>query len=484
MRLLIDISGMLHSTARTVHLTDVKGDKVGAVYGSLRMLTSIAKKLEPEEMIICCDRGHAARTRLYPEYKQNRKHSKEYIEDIRRQSDILVNEILPNLPVVIISHQGVEADDIIDILSRFNHMEEVGIVTGDKDLWQLAKEPDEDSDDQGGVCKIFNLKGEEQTLLFAPEQYVWYKAIVGDASDNIRGIEGIGDVGATKLIQKYETLKAIIAEFESGRIKPGKMRKREAIKILRRNVRLIKLNGKLLGEDIKRSILDQYKSKRLHRVINEFGLQTKCLEYGFISILKDFSRFTMWFRKMERKQKKRLVNADTAIETSSSKNSQSQAGKRGVRKLRRVEKKRCFRKIRRVKNFKGPDHPEWPDPAYNCNKKASATSDTSSRDTTARGTLSSVVRQAIDARTRRIDKALSEDESVLQSESLRRDTALSFLQALQTNWEWVRLQPSKVLNTLKKVIAKFDGNSEYIPSRKVLNWLEDQYNKCAFQTPD
>lgn len=290
MRLLIDVSGLVYRAAyKHGHLTDAKGVKTGIVYGVLRSLEKIAREAQAEELVVCWDGGPQKRKAIYPDYKSNRKRDPEFEEDKRRQQSILVR-LFAKLPVVQVWEPEVEADDAIAVLCKFLHLERVGIVTGDKDLYQLASPPKH---------TIVSLRGEHVRLDLKPSQYLTYSVLVGKGSNTLPGIPRVGDKTARALIAQHGSLKRIVEAAHISGDKIGSLIYSDAKKIIRRNLQLMRL-GILLDEGEKRSILDQYKRGRLNRRIDEKGLRQDLLALGFASYLQRFSAFLIPFRGMER----------------------------------------------------------------------------------------------------------------------------------------------------------------------------------------
>lgn len=142
--------------------------------------------------------GNSFRKKLFPQYKENRKSyfDKNKKDDFRRQKDIILDIIRNCLPVYSIKYHGCEADDIISFISKIcsDHINIV-IWSNDMDFIQLQQ-------------KFRNVKvwsPYRKAFLFTPNyDIVSYKSIVGDKSDNIPGINGIGHKKALKILQSYD----------------------------------------------------------------------------------------------------------------------------------------------------------------------------------------------------------------------------------------------------------------------------------------
>jgi DNA polymerase-1 len=206
---LVDISSLFFRAFYAIRpLTSPKGLPTNAVYGVLSMLTKLLKEENPDYIAICYDRKEPSfRKALYEEYKANRT---EMPEELAPQIPVIKQLIdllgLPSLEV-----PGFEADDIIGTLAlaaRKNDIE-VFIVSGDKDFSQLIVDHmylyDTMKNETLGPKQILEKWG------VAPEKFLDYLALVGDTSDNIPGVKGIGPKGAQNLLAEFHTLDGIYA---------------------------------------------------------------------------------------------------------------------------------------------------------------------------------------------------------------------------------------------------------------------------------
>jgi DNA polymerase I len=212
--ILIDGNGLLH---RAFHaypmLSTSKGEVVNAVFGFATMLLQVLDKFKPKYIAVTFDKGSPTfRHQEFTQYKATRKPMDNGLSSqIQRVHDVVKAF---NIPVFAID--GYEADDLLGTITEkakgMNGVDEVIIVTGDRDLLQLidnkvrAFMPGK-SFSEGYIVdeKIFS----EKYGFKDPKQLIDFKALRGDASDNIPGVAGIGDVGATKLINSYGSLENI-----------------------------------------------------------------------------------------------------------------------------------------------------------------------------------------------------------------------------------------------------------------------------------
>ena len=199
--------------SRPMHSPD--GQNISAVFGFVKFLNELIDREKPHHLGVAFDpRGGNFRHQLYPLYKANRE---ETPEDIRRAVP-LIKEILEAMKIPILEVAGYEADDVIGTLSHKASQRgeyETYMVTPDKDYGQLirpnvfmykpAKEGVEivGCDDLCGVYGIAN-----------PRQIIDILAIWGDASDNIPGVPGIGEKGASKLVAQWGTVENILQNLD------------------------------------------------------------------------------------------------------------------------------------------------------------------------------------------------------------------------------------------------------------------------------
>ena len=198
-------------------LSNSRGEPTGAVLGVLNMLLKFLKDYQPKRIAVVFDApGRTFRDELFAEYKAQRPGMP---ADLRAQIGPLLSIIeAQGLPLLRVP--GVEADDVIGTLAcRAAHAgQQVLISTGDKDMAQLVNESitlintmNNSALDRAGVKAKFDV---------FPEQIIDYLALIGDASDNIPGIDKVGPKTAAKLLQQYGSLDGIIAQL--GEI-PGKV---------------------------------------------------------------------------------------------------------------------------------------------------------------------------------------------------------------------------------------------------------------------
>ena len=203
-------------------LSTSKGELTNAVFGFTSMLLNVLRDEKPDYIAVTFDVGKTFRHEEYEEYKAHRA---EMPDELRTQM-ARIQEIVHALGIPIIEVEGYEADDVLGTLAQKAEQEgvEILIVTGDTDTFQLI-------DDHTRVLTsrrafsdtiVYDRQGIEERYGLQPHQLIDYKALVGDKSDNIPGVRGIGKKTATKLLQRYGSVEEIYAhldEVESSRFR-------------------------------------------------------------------------------------------------------------------------------------------------------------------------------------------------------------------------------------------------------------------------
>ena len=218
--LIVDGNSILNRAFYGVHnLTTKDGTPTNALYGMMNILKKHLDNLKPEYAVIAFDlKSKTFRHKACDFYKANRKPMP---EDLAIQLPI-AKTLVKLLGFNLIELEGYEADDIIGTVSRIPD-EDVHsyVLTGDRDSLQLIN--DETS--------VILVKTKEDVVYdpekfieeygVTPTQYIDVKAIMGDSSDNIPGVAGIGEKGAFKLISEYGSLEKLYEEYESSSLSQG-----------------------------------------------------------------------------------------------------------------------------------------------------------------------------------------------------------------------------------------------------------------------
>jgi DNA polymerase-1 len=190
------------------------GEPTAGTYGFTSVLLRLLESESPEYLAVSFDTGRTFRDDLYPEYKATRE---KMPDDLRLQID-RIREVVNTFGIPILEAEGYEADDVLGTVARLasNEGVEVIILTGDRDLLQLV--------DDNVIIRLAGQKlseamdyGPKQVRArynLEPSQLVDHKAMVGDSSDNIPGVRGIGEKTSVKLLHEYEDLDGIYAHLE------------------------------------------------------------------------------------------------------------------------------------------------------------------------------------------------------------------------------------------------------------------------------
>ena len=193
------------------------------IFGFLNMLSKILKDYEPTHIAVAFDRKAPTFRHLeYDEYKAGRK---KMPPELAMEFPVL-KDILAAMNIHMLEIDGFEADDILGTVSK--KAEEEGIkpyiITGDKDAFQLASDKTTVIFTKRGTSEFdaYDEKAVYEKYGFSPQQFIDFKGLMGDQSDNIPGIPGVGEKTATKLILEYGSVENLIASTDS--MKKSKLR--------------------------------------------------------------------------------------------------------------------------------------------------------------------------------------------------------------------------------------------------------------------
>ncbi len=191
------------------------GEVTSAVFGFTRTLMDILEKDKPYYLAVAFDEGLSGRDELYTEYKGTReKMPDELASQIPR-----LRQMVETFNIPILSLPGYEADDLMGTVARLSEEQnvDVRIITGDRDLLQLLTDHTTVRmiiPQRGTPDELYDVAKFREKYELEPHQLIDLKALMGDSSDNIPGVRGIGQKGATKLLQEYGTLENIYAHVD------------------------------------------------------------------------------------------------------------------------------------------------------------------------------------------------------------------------------------------------------------------------------
>ena len=294
--ILVDGYGLIFRAFYTIREMSFQGQPTNALFGFVAMILKVMER-EPDALLVALDwHGETQRKKDYPEYKANRD---EAPEDLKSQIAQLRN-LIESMGISWIEVAEQEADDVIGTLaiSAVNDGYEVVIVTGDHDLCQLV------SDD---IKVLFTIRGTSEFKEYnheaiferfgvSPEHIIDYKALVGDSSDNIPGVKGVGDKTAKKLLAEYKDIDDIYSHIDD--IKLETLRKKldnsRTEAFLSRKLATIhtELDIKLPGESSQ-----YFNPESALKIFNELGFKAFIKRLG-----------------LEDKEKEAVVKPDTKVD--------------------------------------------------------------------------------------------------------------------------------------------------------------------------
>jgi DNA polymerase-1 len=273
-------------------MSNASGQVTNAVYGFTTMLLTLVKDHKPDGLVVVFDRPEPTfRHEAIPEYKAQREKAPETLI----QQLGIIRELLDALGIAWLEMPGFEGDDIIATIATRaeNESRDVIVVTGDRDSYQLVRDPH--------VRVLYNKRGVSDYALYdeagilertgvTPALYAEYAALRGDPSDNLAGIPGVGEKTAAKLMTQYGSIDAVIAaaneqtpKLKAGLLEHGERVIRNAeMMVLRRDVPIeINLDSFVPHPDLDASarLFDflEFKTmlKRLKDVVQQQGWQTR-----------------------------------------------------------------------------------------------------------------------------------------------------------------------------------------------------------------
>src|SRR5512138_3393594 len=188
-----------------------QGEPTAGTYGFARELMRILEQEKPEYIAVAFDTGKTFRDQIFPEYKGTRA---KMPDDLRPQIG-RIRELIDAFNIPRLEMEGFEADDVLGSIAHIANEQGLGvkIISGDRDLLQLVNDR-----------TIVYLAGDDQNYVtdedvimklgVRPDQVVDYKALVGDKSDNVPGVMGVGEKTAIALIGKFGTLDGIYQNID------------------------------------------------------------------------------------------------------------------------------------------------------------------------------------------------------------------------------------------------------------------------------
>ena len=270
-------------------LQTADGTYTNAVYGFLAIMFKLLEDEKPDYLAVAFDVKHPTkRHEMYKDYKGTRKGMP---DELAMQMPI-IKQVLEAMNITIIEKPGYEADDILGTIAKYAEKQglDVTLLTGDRDSFQLASnkitiriprtkngKTETENFDRNKILEVYGLE---------PKDLIEVKGLMGDSSDNIPGVPGVGEKTALNLIKEYKTIDNIYSKLENGEeIAKGKLKENlennKDLAILSRELGRIDINApiekdlsnfKVIEWDRKK-VLEIFKNLRFNRYIERFELE-------------------------------------------------------------------------------------------------------------------------------------------------------------------------------------------------------------------
>ncbi len=312
-------------------LSTADGTYTNAIYGFLTILFKNLDDLNPDYLAIAFDlKSPTFRHKMYDGYKSNRKGMP---DELASQMPILKN-LLREMNIAIIEKESYEADDILGTLSRMGEEKniDVTILSGDRDTFQLITPKITVRIPRTKVGKTetedFNIEKINEVYGIKPIKLIEVKGLMGDSSDCIPGIPGVGEKTALNLVKEYDTIENLYEKVEKGEDSlKGALKKKvvenkdlailsKTLGTINKNVPLdVKIKDLEKKEWNKQEVLSTFRELRFNRFIERFNLDeenTKTIEdlfeieqigdnflKGFISNIEKQKEFYYYFETIE-----------------------------------------------------------------------------------------------------------------------------------------------------------------------------------------
>lgn len=276
---LIDGSNYVYRAFYAIRkLSNSKGFPTNAIYGFINMLTKLFREQKPDYVVVVFDaKGPTFRSEAYEQYKAHRSAMP---GELAAQMPY-VKEVVRAFSIPLLEMEGIEADDVIGSIAR--RCEKSGvrtvIVSGDKDLMQLVTDDVVMIDTMKD--KTYDLQGVRERFGVAPERVPDILGLMGDASDNIPGVPGVGEKTALNLIGEYGSIEGVLAN--TAQVKSARIRES-----LENNAQLARLSRDLatLRTDLD---IDFTLEDARYTEPDKEKLRDLYMEFEFSSLIKDLN---------------------------------------------------------------------------------------------------------------------------------------------------------------------------------------------------
>ncbi len=287
---IIDAPAVLHRAWHALpKLTDPKGRIINAVYGFTSLLLKLIREQSPDYLAVTFDtKAPTFRHKKYKEYKATRvPQPQEFYDQIP-----ITKRIIQSFDVPVFTKDGFEADDLIGTIVHYQKYKvpnlESLIVTGDLDLCQLVDQQTSVYFLRQGISQVktYDQQAVTQRFDLPPKQLIAFKALCGDPSDNIKGVEGVGPKTALDLIKKFKNLESLYKHLEKClNKKEGCLIKQSLAELLMKNKKTVFLDKELVT--IKQNVPDlNLKQLKPLKNFNQEKIAKMFKELGFKSLIK------------------------------------------------------------------------------------------------------------------------------------------------------------------------------------------------------
>ena len=271
--LIIDGSSLFFRAFYALPLLKTKrGLYTNAIYGFVMMVENAIEKINPSHVAVCFDmKGKTFRSDIYKDYKGTRQKTPNELE----QQWPLVRDILGHMNIKILESPVYEADDIAGTLAKLGSEEgfENYLLTGDKDYFQLVNENTKVLFTRKGITDmdIITVEKIEEDYGIEPLEFIELKALMGDSSDNIPGIYGIGEKTGLKLVRQFHTLENLYDNIDD-------------------------VSGKKLKEKLVDGKMSAFMSKKLGTIVRDVPIEEslddlKKLDYDYEKLSELYREF-------------------------------------------------------------------------------------------------------------------------------------------------------------------------------------------------
>lgn len=272
-------------------LTDGKGRHTNAVYGFLNILFKVIDEEQPDFLTVAFDvRKKTFRHEMFAEYKGTRKPMPEQLHE----QVPIIQDVLQAMNICVVTCPGYEADDILGTISV--NAQAMGylttIISGDRDLLQLVTDKVKlrIPKTKGGKTVVEDYDPDTVRGVYglSPKQIIDLKGLMGDSSDNIPGLPGVGEKTAIKLLAEYETVEKVVEH--AADIKPNKARnavmEHKELAILSKKLATIKTDC-VLDYDINDAVINDMFNEKAYHLIKELEFKSMLSKFSDTEMQKD-----------------------------------------------------------------------------------------------------------------------------------------------------------------------------------------------------